>query len=257
MGTVVTIEVVGHEEVRDEYVKRAAAWFEAIERSCSRFNPNSEVRRLCARPGLPIEVSPILFETMRFAMALAVETDGAFDPALGDADAVLLDEQQRTIALRRPVELDLGAVAKGFAVDMAARELAPLRDFAINAGGDLYLGGSNASGGAWSVGIRHPFVAGEILETIHVTNVAVCTSGEYERGRHIVDARTGRPPNGIASVTTIAPLAMVADGLGTAVFALGIDRGIELLERHGIEGLIVTTELDRIRTRGSRHLVVA
>jgi thiamine biosynthesis lipoprotein len=256
MGTVVTIEVVGNEHARDAYMERAFAWFTEIERCCSRFDPDSELRRLCARPGRPIEVSAILFETMRFAMVLAAQTDGAFDPTLGARDAVLLDEMRRTIALARAVQLDLGAVAKGFAVDMAARELAPLRDFAINAGGDLYLGGRNAAGHPWSVGIRHPR-APQIIETIQATDVAVCTSGDYERGRHIVDARSNRPPDGVASVTTVAPLAMVADGLGTAVFALGLERGIDLLERHGVEGLIVTTELECIRARGSGHLVVA
>ena len=61
-----------------------------------------------------------------------------------------LDPDRRTITLRRPLTLDLGAVAKGLAVDMAARELEPFRDFAIDAGGDLYLGGSNPQGEPWS-----------------------------------------------------------------------------------------------------------
>jgi thiamine biosynthesis lipoprotein len=257
MGTVVTMEVVGHEAEREARVERATAWFGRIERACSRFDPASELRRLCDRPGRAVEVSPILLETTRFAIALAGETDGAFDPTMGAYDAVHVDAATHTITLERPVSLDLGAIAKGFAVDMAARELASVENFAIDAGGDLYLGGSSAAGTPWSVGIRHPRQDGALLRTIRATDIAVCTSGDYERGPHIIDARTNTPANGVVSVTTIAPLAMVADGFGTAVFALGPARGIELLERHGLEGLVVTTDGEEIHTRGSRHFAVA
>jgi thiamine biosynthesis lipoprotein len=256
MGTVVTIEVVGHQAEREACVERAVGWFDRIERVCSRFDPASELRRLCARPRLAIEVSPILFETTRFAIALAEETGGAFDPTMGEYGAVHVDAARHTITLERPLSLDLGAIAKGFAVDMAARELAALDDYAIDAGGDLYLGGESAAGTPWCVGIRHPRRSA-LLRTIRATNVAVCTSGDYERGWHIVDARTNAAANDVVSVTTIAPLAMVADGFGTAVFALGPTRGIELLERHGIEGLVVTRELDEVHTHGSRHFAVA
>jgi thiamine biosynthesis lipoprotein len=256
MGTVVTIEVVGHEAEREACVERAIAWFAHVEHACSRFDAASELRRLCDRPGHATRVSPSLFETTRFAIALAGETGGAFDPTMGAYDAVHVDESTHTITLARGVDLDLGAIAKGFAVDMAARELSPLGNYAIDAGGDLYLGGSSAAGAPWSVGIRHPR-RDALLRTIRAADIAVCTSGDYERGKHIVDARTNAPPRGVASVTTIAPLAMVADGFGTAVFALGAARGIELLERHGIEGLVVTSELDEVQTRGSRHFADA
>jgi len=263
MGTVVTIQIVGHdaspaeERERAEYVRRAFEWFTRVEQRCSRFDPTSELRRLCDGVGQVVEVSDILFETTRFALALAKETGGAFDPTLGAYDSVILDADARTLTLERPVTIDLGAVAKGFAVDMAARELAPLGNFAIDAGGDLYLAGTNMDGAPWSVGIRHPRTEGELLTTIAVTDTAVCTSGDYERGQHILDARRNAPAQGIASVTTIAPLAMVADALGTAAFVLGVERGIELLERHGVEGLIVTTELEEFRTRGGRYLTAA
>ena len=82
--------------------------------------------------------------------------------------------------------LDLGAVAKGMAVDAAARELAVCGDFAIDAGGDLYLGGVNRNGEPWRVGIRHPRRDGELIEAVTVSDRAVCTSGDYERGDHIV-----------------------------------------------------------------------
>ena len=74
--------------------------------------------------------------------------------------------------------LDLGAVAKGLAIDAAARELQPFGDFAIDAGGDLYLGGRNPDGAPWSVGIRHPRLDGRLIDSLRVSNKAVCTSGD-------------------------------------------------------------------------------
>ena len=162
-----------------------------------------------------------------------------------------MNDDEKTLTLHRPLLLDLGAVAKGLAIDIAARELQPFENFAIDAGGDLYFGGCNAAGQPWSVGIRHPRGDG-LLDTLHVSDVAVCTSGDYERrtdaGHHLLDPRTGAPVNAVASVTVLAPSAMVADTLATAAFVLGPTDGIALLERHGVGGLIVTPALERFAT---------
>ena len=281
MDTTVSIRVVGDPARPDvnDAIARAHDWFTRVESACSRFDESSEVRRLLAHPGVAVRVSDILFETTKLAIALAADTDGAFDPTIGarmeargfdrehrtgrtvrssvDAGAtwrdVILDDDARTITLARPLVLDLGAVAKGFAVDMAAMELRPFRDFAIDAGGDLYLGGTNDDGEPWSVGIRHPREHDATLECLRVSDAAVCTSGDYLRvtsnGHHILDPTNGDAARSVASATVVAPLAMVADGLATAAFVLGPERGIALLERHGVQGLIVTPDLERFRTR--------
>ena len=288
MGTCVTIQVVrpADPEMARQASDRAFGWFHEIERRCTRFSEGSELRQLCARAGEAVQVSAILFEAIRFAVTVAEETDGAFDPAVGhrmeargfnreyrtggivrsmagiDDDVsyrdILLDSDRRTICLRRPLTLDLGAVAKGLAVDMAARELKPFRDFAIDAGGDLYLAGFNQQGKPWSFGIRHPRRDGELIDTLQVSNQAVCTSGDYERraptgdptGHHILDPRTGRSPQSVASATVIAPGAMLADALATAAFVSGPQDGLLLLDRMGVEGLIITPDLARYETRG-------
>ena len=174
---------------------------------------------------------------------------------------VLLDPEQRTITLRRPLLLDLGGVAKGLAVDLASRELAPLEDFAIDAGGDLFLSGHNAGDEPWVIGIRHPREDGQLLDTVRLTNCAVCTSGDYarrnERGHHLLDARTRQSASAIASLTVIAPTAMVADALGTAAFALGPDDGVRFLERHGVDGFGVTPALERFGTAHSHRVVLS
>jgi len=170
---------------------------------------------------------------------------------------VQVDAVDRTITLSRPLTLDLGAVAKGLAIDMAARELDRFHHFAVDAGGDLFVGGRNASGAPWSVGIRHPRSDGQLLARLRVSDHAVCTSGDYERTgaagageHHILDPRTGRSPQAVASVTVVAPTALVADALATAAFVLGPEDGRRFLERHGVDGVIVTSELELVATPG-------
>lgn len=285
MGTLVSIHVVRSRTDSvvvaaqlDAAIDRAFGWFHEIEQCCTRFSEHSELMQLTRQPAVPLAASAILYEAVRFALLVAEESGGAFDPTVGhqmqargfnrehrsgeifrtaispDHDVtyrdVLLDPDRRTITLRRPLTLDLGAVAKGLAVDTAARELQPFRDFAIDAGGDLYLGGSNPQGAPWSVGIRHPRRDGELIDSLNVSNQAVCTSGDYERGDHILNPRTGAPAHAVASATVVAPGAMLADALATAAFVLGPEEGIQLLHRMGVEGLIFTPDLERYQTRG-------
>lgn len=282
MDTIITIQTVGRDDIAA--VDRAFEWFRRIESVCSRFEPASEVQQLASRVREPVAISDILFETIRFSLALAEETGGAFDPTIGTQlerrgfdrnyrtgervqssvagravatyEHVHIDPGARTITLDQPVMFDLGAVAKGFAIDMAARELNAVENFAIDAGGDLYLGGYNTENEPWSVGIRHPRDTNRTIATLQASDAAVCTSGDYLRrdrdgGHHILDPRSNTPASGVASVTVVAPLAMVADGLATAAFVLGPERGIALLEKHGVEGLLITTSLEEYRTRAA------
>jgi thiamine biosynthesis lipoprotein len=253
MGTIVTIHVVQPAgALVDAAIDRAFGWFREIEACCSRFRGDSELTRLTTQIGAPVPVSAIVFEVVRFALMVAEESGGAFDPAVrgGNYRDVELGPDRQTITLRRPLTLDLGGVAKGLAVDTAARELAPFRDFAIDAGGDLYLGGLNPQGSPWSVGIRHPRRDRELIGTVRVSNQAVCTSGDYERPNHLIDPRSGAVADSVASATVIADGAMLADALATAAFVLGPVEGISLLARLGVEGMIVTPSLERFETEG-------
>lgn len=283
MGTLVTIHVVGAAEGADAAMDRAFGWFHETEARCTRFDEHSELMQLTAQVGMAVPVSAMIFEAVRFALMVAEETMGAFDPTVGHRMEtrgfnrehrtgkvvgategppraedvsyrdVELDAERGTILLRRPLRLDLGAVAKGLAIDMAARELEPFHDFAIDAGGDLFLGGVNEQGAPWIVGIRHPFHERDLIASLRVSNQAVCTSGNYERGQHILDPRTGAGTDAVASATVVAPGAMLADALTTAAFVLGPQEGIRLLNRLGVEGLLVTPDLERHETRGLVH----
>jgi FAD:protein FMN transferase len=282
MATLVTVRTV--RSGADEAIGRAFGWFDQVEQCCSRFDSQSELAQLTRQPGVAVAVSALLFEAVRFALTAAKASGGAFDPTIGQSmeargfnrehrtgavvhtavDAgpasyrdVELDDSARTITLRRPLLLDLGAVAKGLAIDLAARELQPFEDFLIDAGGDLFLGGRNPKGDPWSVGIRHPRAGGRMIETLRVTGRAVCTSGDYERrapagGHHILDPSRGESAELSASVTVLASSAMLADALSTAAFVLGPAAGIALLEEHGVDGVIVSPELEIHKTRGLR-----
>jgi thiamine biosynthesis lipoprotein len=279
MNTFVSAEIVGDATPeREAAIARALGWFDAVEAVCTRFDPASELMRLTARVGEAVPVSAMLFEAVRFALDVAEASGGAFDPTVGGAMEsrglnrehrsgrtirtelpdgarhatyrdVVLDEGARTITLSRPLVLDLGAVAKGLAVDMAAETLRPFEHFAVNAGGDLYFGGLNSRGEPWSVGVRHPHGTDAVIERLRVSDAAVCTSGNYERP-HLLDPRPGREANGCASVTVVAPTALAADALATAAFVLGPEAGLSVLEAQGVEGLILTPALQRRQTAG-------
>jgi len=294
MGTIVTITIdeqppthaPAADAERGEAIDRAFGWFREIERLCNRFDPDSELRRITRRPGEPAAVSEMLGSALAFALTVAEDTAGAFDPTVGrDMEArgfnrdyrtgdevpasgipqtdvsyrdVHLDAASHTIVVDRPLMLDLGAVAKGLAIDLAARELAAaFVNFVIDAGGDLYLAGRGPRGQRRSVGIRHPRRDREAIEVLQVADAAVCTSGDYEReaapgsaDHHILDPRRGESARLLASATVVAPTALLADALATAAFVLGPDEGIRLLERHGVEGVLYTPSLDRVATPG-------
>jgi thiamine biosynthesis lipoprotein len=297
MGTFVTIEVVGDSPnpsdraltagpIRDDAIARAFGWFHRIEGCCTRFDPESELMQLTTQIGSWVTVSDMLYQPLAFALAVAEETDGAFDPTVGHRMAargfcrehrtgrivrsspepggtvsyrdVYVDPARQAVLLDRPLVLDLGAVAKGLAIDMAARELAPFADFAIDAGGDLFLAGNNTEGRPWTIGIRHPRLDRTLIDTVTVSGAAVCTSGDYERrgadgSSHLLDPRTDSAVTALASVTALGPTAMLTDALSTAAFVLGPVAGAQLLECHGLEGLFVTPALERSVTRGMQR----
>lgn len=283
MGTIATVALVGRYSAAeaDTITDGAFEWMRRVEQACTRFDPRSELMQLCGRVGTPVPAGPILFEAVRFALQVAEESGGAFDPAVGQAMEsrgfdreyssgrvvrtpgavqgsyrdVRLDAAAQSITLLAPILLDLGAVAKGMAIDLAARELSAAGNFSVDAGGDLYLGGCNDENEPWAIGIRHPRRKGAILGTVRVSDRAVCTSGDYERlgpdGRsHILDPRPLKSISKAISTTVIAPTAMAADALATAAHVLGPIDGIRFLERLGVDGLIVSADLAEYATQG-------
>ena len=146
--------------------------------------------------------------------------------------------------------LDLGAIAKGWAVDRAMEKLMArgIRNAIIDAGGDLRIIGARPGKDFWRIGVQHPRDPGALLLTFDLKDTAIVTSGDYERFfmaegvryHHILDPSTGQPARGCQSVTVLAPTAAEADACATAAFVLGPSKGLAFLRaRPGVRGVIV------------------
>ena len=289
MGTLVEIKVHGAEPQRLEAAISAAfAEMRRLEDLFSPHRPDSDVTRLSAASG-PLTVSVETAELLRLGQRLARQTDGAFDLTLGRLKALWGIESdqpqvpgpdQLAAALRGigpaalqidgrrvskgdpQLQIELGGIAKGYAVDRALQILkeAGLTSASVNAGGDIGLLGDR-QGEPWRIGIQHPRAAGELLAVLPVRDRAVVTSGDYERFferdgvryHHIFDPRTGTPAGGCQSVTVVAESAARADALATAAFVLGPKDGLALLEGlPQVEGLLVAQDGTRMQTSGLR-----
>jgi FAD:protein FMN transferase len=120
--------------------------------------------------------------------------------------------------------LDPSGFVKGWALEGAAAILAEAgaRNVCLHAGGDVLVRGERAHGCPWRVGIQHPLRRDCVAAVLAARDLGVATSGAYERGAHIVDPRSGRPPEGVLSVTVAGPDLGTADAFATAAFAMGL-----------------------------------
>lgn len=163
---------------------------------------------------------------------------------------IKLDETKKTVFLKRTgMAIGLGAIAKGYAVDMAMQAMVNLgvKNAIVKAGGDMRVQGTK-DGKPWDIGINHPRDKNKLLGKLHLSNISISTSGDYERFfikegvlyHHIMDTKTGYPARGCQSVTILATDTMTSDALSTAVFVLGPEEGMKLIKNlPGIEGIIV------------------
>jgi thiamine biosynthesis lipoprotein len=173
---------------------------------------------------------------------------------------VKLDEATRTIALDEAhVRIGLGGIAKGYAVDRASKVLADggVATFFVQAGGDLFTKGVKPDGNPWIAGIRDPRGPdNDYFAMMPVNDHAFSTAGDYERSymvdgkryHHIIDPRTGYPATASRSVTIWAPTAFVADELDDAVFILGPQKGLALVESIDGVGAVIVDAHDKVWT---------
>ena len=256
--------------------------WDRLDAAMSVWKQNSDVMRLNAAAGdHPVQVGPDVRAALRIARQVSDWTGGKFDitfGALGDLwkfDAqnqdnripdhaevlrrlplidytqVEVDDAAGTAFIRKKgASVNLGGIGKGYAVDRAVSILrnAGLRDFLVQAGGDLYVAGQR-DGRPWRLGIRDPRgPQGTSFAAIDLTNSTFSTSGDYERffirnGRryhHIIDPDTGEPAPLSRSVTMVTDRAVLADAIAKGVFILGPQKGMALVEKlPGVEAVIV------------------
>jgi len=152
---------------------------------------------------------------------------------------IKLMDNHRVLLTNAQTKIDLGGIAKGFAIDEAARIFREhgIERFFIDAGGDVYAGGVNCTGKSWRVGIRNPQDISEIMDIVEITDSAVATSGNYEqyyeiagqKWSHIMNPITGYPQKDVISATVIAPNALDADALATALTVMGAEKATQLI----------------------------
>jgi thiamine biosynthesis lipoprotein len=276
MGTTISLLLpaeqagVGAPAVRDLF----ARW----EGTLSRFLPESELSALNGRAGVPVPVSPLLFDVVATAVAAAQATNGLFDPALlhqmtqlgydrsfetlplrlpgnfalawpgGGWRGIVLDPERRRITLPRGVGLDLGGIAKGMAVDAALDHLQALGiDTAlVNAGGDLAVRGLPLGGEAESWPIRVPQRDGTWTISLHHGTLATSgvarrrwRQGDEER-HHLLDPRSGLSThNGVWSVSVAADRCVQAEVAAKVACILGPSVGAAFLTAQGLSGVLV------------------
>jgi thiamine biosynthesis lipoprotein len=290
MGTRITVELWADDAHKaDQAIDALLDEMRHIDDSMSTYKPTSEVSQVNDRAADgPMKISKELFDVLATARQYSVLTEGAFDityasvgylydfrkhvhpdeaqidrtlPAV-DYRHVLLDAKNQTVRFsQKGVRIDLGGIAKGYAVD---RGIDVLKSFGftrayVSAGGDSRIIGDRF-GKPWMVGIRDPRKGeGEVITRVPLVDAAISTSGDYERFfeengvryHHIIDPHTGHSASKVRSATVIGPYAMRTDGLSKTAFVLGPEKAMEIYNKiDDIDAIIVKLDGTVIYSKG-------
>jgi FAD:protein FMN transferase len=290
MGTGFTVKLAATALTTAQLERLAAdvqSALDGVNRSMSLHRPESELMRLNRQPGeAPLALSAPLFEVLAAGQQVAELSRGAFDmsvaplvlawgfgpakrtvppseAAVQSGRAALgysglrLDRTHRTAAKAQTAQqFDLGGIAKGYGVDLAARALDAhgVEHYMIEVGGEVRTRGRNAQGQAWQIGIEQPDAVPQRARlVVPLSGQAMATSGDYRiyyehagrRYSHAIDPRAGAPiAHGLASVTVVAQDCMRADALATALIVLGPQAGWELAQREQLAAHFIVRQPD-------------
>jgi thiamine biosynthesis lipoprotein len=206
MGTAISIEV-RDPTVSPDALEEAFEYLRGVDTRFSTYKPESEVSRLSRGELAESDCSPELREVLDLCEQARITSEGYFD-----------------IRSHRPEGgLDPSGLVKGWSLENAGGllERGGARNYCINGGGDIVVRGEASAGEPWRIGIRHPQIADKLATVLAVRDMAVATSGAYERGDHVRDPHTGRPASGVLSITVVGPSLTFADAYATAAFAMG------------------------------------
>lgn len=278
MGTSIQVELWSEDrDAGERAIDAVMDEMHRIDRAMSPHKPDSELSRINRdAASKPVPLSDEMAALIARAIDFSQLSGGAFDityasvgclydyrrgirpdpVALERARAavgyrhLLLDRSARTLRFAREgVRIDLGGFAKGLAVDNGAAILRrrDIRHAIVTAGGDSHVLGDRR-GRPWTIGIRDPRREGEVVAVLPLEDVAISTSGDYERyferdgvrWHHIIDPRSGRSPDGVRSVTLIGADGLSTEALSKTVFVLGLEQGLRLVESQpGLDAVVV------------------
>jgi len=282
MGNHFEISAVAEDEAwAHERIDAAVLEIQRIEKLLTTFSDTSETSVINQNAGIePVVVSRETFNLIERSIRLSGITQGAFDITYGSVDKrlwnfdttmkelpspevakkmvrlinyhnIILDKEKGTVFLKeKGMRIGFGGIGKGYAAERAKQVMKEMgvESGIVNASGDLAVWGYQPDGSEWTIGIINPNVANQIFSYMKVTNMAVATSGNYEKyilvnGKkysHTIDPRTGLPVTGIKSVTIIAPNAELADAMATPVMIMGIQAGMHMINQiHNIEAILI------------------
>jgi thiamine biosynthesis lipoprotein len=278
------------EEARGfEIIEAAYDYIQTIENQLTTYNENSDTARINAAAGIhPVEVPSETFALIQRCQRISRITQGAFDITYGSVDKSLwnfdtsmsrlpdaatakrmvrlinyenveLNVQDQSVFLReKGMRIGFGGIGKGYAAEKTREWMRQQGITAgiVNASGDLTTWGKQPNGKPWTIGIADPNQSSTIFSYLEVSDMAVATSGNYEKfivieGRkysHTIDPRSGLPITGIKSVTIITPNAELADALTTPVAIMGIEAGMDLVNQLQQVECIIIDDNDQIFT---------
>jgi thiamine biosynthesis lipoprotein len=282
MGNNFEISVVAHNEIWAlENIDLAVLEIQRIEKLLTTYNDQSETNLINRNAGIkPVKVSAETIQLIQRSIRISEITQGAFDISYGSVDKsvwnfdtkmqslpdattakkmvrlinyrnIVINSEDGTVYLReKGMRIGFGGIGKGYAAERAKYILKKegLESGIVNASGDLTTWGYQPDGTAWTIGIVHPNFASSIFSYLNVTDMAVATSGNYEKfimigGKkfsHTINPRTGLPVTGIKSVTIISPNAEIADAMATPVTIMGIEAGLAMINQiKQIEAIII------------------
>lgn len=291
LGTLVEVTIPGDKE---KAAKATQAVFDEMKRieDLTSFHKPSGLTAINDAAGTEaVKADDELLDLIAAALRTSEHTQGAFDPSVGVlsrlwsfsggeprlpgqkeiADAltkvgwrkIQVDRAAGTVMLPdKGMALDLGGIAKGYALDRSARVLKDLgiTSALVNAGGDVLVIGEKEPGKPWRVGVQDPRNPREVIAVVEVKDRVIMTSGDYERffvkdGKryhHILDPKTGYPAEGAQSVTLVASSGVRAEPLGTTIFVKGIAQGLAYVESLGdIQAMVIDTNGEVHTTPGA------
>lgn len=285
MGNHFELSVVASEESwAVERIDAGVREIQRIEKLLTTYSEDSETGLINAHAGVaPVTVSEETFGLIERSIRISQLTQGAFDITYGSIDKrlwnfdtslqklpdaatakqmmrlidyrkIALDREKRTVLLEeKGMRIGFGGIGKGYAAEMAKAVMRGMgvTSGIVNASGDLTAWGYQPGGEPWTIGIVNPNAAGQVFSYLNVTDMALATSGNYEKyilidGKkysHTINPRTGLPVTGIKSVTILCPNAEIADAMATPVMIMGIRAGLDMINQmQHIEAILVDDE---------------